>query len=96
MVVVWNKSAEAELRKAYNFIFLDSPQNARKVVNDIVDATIALANHPEKYGPDKYKQENDGQWRAFELYHYRITYRITPTEIRIVRLRHTSRNPLEF
>lgn len=96
MVVVWSKLAEAELKKAYNYISLDSPQNARKIVNDIVDETIALANHPEKYGPDKYKLNNDGNWRAFEMYRYRVTYRVNLNSIRIVRLRHTSRSPLEF
>jgi len=66
------------------------------VRDDLVDLTIGLPKHPEKYGLDKFKKDNDGSWRAFEKHHYRVSYRITQKEIRIVRLRHTSKSPLSF
>ncbi|MHB1178098.1 MAG: type II toxin-antitoxin system RelE/ParE family toxin [Daejeonella sp.] len=62
----------------------------------IIDLTIGLSEHPEKHPLDKFKKNNDGTWRAFEKYHYRISYRITPKEIRVVRLRHTSKSPLNY
>lgn len=96
MVTVWSKEAMAELRKAYSYILLDSLQNAEMVREDIIDATINLGKYPEKHPPDKFKNDNDGTWRAFEKHHYRISYRIMPNEIRIVRLRHTSKSPLNF
>ena len=96
MVTVWSKRAKSELKKAYLYIRMDSLQNAEIVRDDIVDLTIDLCKNPEKYPLDKFKKDNDGTWRAFEKYHYRISYRITPKEIRIVRLRHTSRSPLNF
>ncbi|MGB0948547.1 MAG: type II toxin-antitoxin system RelE/ParE family toxin [Marinirhabdus sp.] len=42
-----------------------------------------------------HKIGNDGSYRAFEKHSYRVSYRITENEIRILRLRHTSRNPLK-
>jgi plasmid stabilization system protein ParE len=96
MVTVWSKKAMAELRKAYLYILLDSLQNAEMVRDDIINLTIDLPKHPEKHPLDKFKKDNDGMWRAFEKHHYRISYRITPKEIRIVRLRHTSKSPLKF
>lgn len=39
------------------------------------------------------KEFNNGNYRAYELYSYRISYKITSTEIQILRIRHTSRNP---
>lgn len=39
------------------------------------------------------KQNNNGNYRAFEIYSYRISYRINENEIYRVRVRHTSRNP---
>lgn len=97
MVTVWSKRAKAELQKAFFYIALDSLQNAERVRDEIIDITIDLVNHPEKYPADKFKQHNDGTWRAFEAHHYRISYRIMPDDtIRIVRLRHTSRSPLEY
>jgi plasmid stabilization system protein ParE len=66
------------------------------VRDNIVDATISLAKHPEKFPLDKFKTANDGTWRAFEMHHYRISYRLMANEIRIVRMRHASRSPLKF
>ena len=40
--------------------------------------------------------QNDGSWRAFEKYRFRISYRVMEKEIRIVRFRHTSRTPLNY
>ena len=96
MVVVWSKSAKAELKKAYLYIALDSLQNAKMVRDEIIDLTIALSNNPEKYTLDRYKKDNDGSWRAFEKFHYRVSYRILKNEIRIVRMRHTSKSPLGY
>lgn len=96
MVTVWGKGAKAELHKAYLYILLDSLQNAEMVRDDIIDATIDLTKHPEKYPLDKFKTDNDGTWRAFEMHHYRISYWIMPNEIRIVRMRHTSKSPQNF
>jgi plasmid stabilization system protein ParE len=45
---------------------------------------------------EKYKRNNDGSFRAFELHRYRITYRIRNNEIRIIRIRHTKRTPLGY
>jgi plasmid stabilization system protein ParE len=49
-----------------------------------------------KYPSDKFRKDNDGTWRAFEKYHYRISYRVLEGEIRIVRMRHTSKSPLNY
>jgi len=96
MVTVWSKTARAELHKAYLYILMDSLQNAEMVRDDLIDETINLAKHPEKHPLDKFKTGNDGTWRAFEMHHYRVSYRITANEVRIVRMRHTSRSPLKF
>ena len=96
MVTVWTPQAIAELKKAYDYISKDSPQNARKVVDELTAIADRLATQSEMFPPDKFKKNNDGTWRAFEKYHYRISYRITADNIRIVRMRHTSRTPLQY
>ena len=72
MVTVWSKRAKTELIKAYEYIREDSPQNAAKVRDEIIDISIDLPKHPEKHPPDKYKKGNNGTWRAFEIYHYSL------------------------
>lgn len=95
-MVVWSNSAKAELKKAYNYIALDSLQNAQMVRNVLIDMTIELPKNPEKHPLDQFKKDNDGTWRAFEKYHYRVSYHILKDEIRIVRLRHTRKSPLIY
>jgi plasmid stabilization system protein ParE len=96
MVVVWSNSAKAELRKAFEYIALDSLQNAQMVRDTLIDLTIDLSENPEKHPLDKFKKSNDGSWRPFEKHPYRISYRILKNQIRIVRMRHTSKSPLAY
>ena len=96
MVTRWSPVAINQLQKAYNYIKKDSPQNAVKVRNEIVAVTISLGQQPERFPPDKYKQNNDGNYRVFELHRYRVSYKVMKDEILIVRLRHTSMSPLSY
>ncbi len=91
--VRWPAKTQRQLEKAYEYILLDSYQNAEKVKADILASTRKLAINPEIHPPDKYKTNNDGSFRAFELHRYRIAYRITKREIIITRVRHTSMEP---
>jgi addiction module RelE/StbE family toxin len=96
MVTVWTPKASAELKKAFEYIYQDSPTNAKKVISTIVDIADKIAQQPARFPIDKYKKTNDGSWRAFEKYRYRISYRITKDAIHIVRVRHTSQSPLFY
>jgi plasmid stabilization system protein ParE len=91
--VRWPLRAQHQLEKAYRYVLLDSYQNAEKMKGDILISTRKVADNPEMYPPDKYRKNNDGSFRAYELHHYRIAYRFTEKEIIIVRIRHTSMEP---
>lgn len=84
------------MKAAHKYISKDSLQNATKVVTDIATAVNKAINNPEFYGPDKYKINNDGSYRAFEKHHYRIVYRFSKNIIRVLRVRHTKMEPKEF
>jgi plasmid stabilization system protein ParE len=94
--VTWNNSALRQLKKACKYIMQHSFQNALKVNSDIFKVTDSLAFHPEKYTLDKYKRNNDGSYRTFTLHRYRVSYRVYDTEVIVLRLRHTSMEPLEY
>jgi plasmid stabilization system protein ParE len=94
--VVWSNEARLQLKEAYKFIKKDSVQNAEKVKDGITALTKELAEQPGKYHPDKYKLPNDGSYRAFEKYKYRVAYRVMENEIRILRIRHTSMEPKQY
>ncbi|MEO6636695.1 MAG: type II toxin-antitoxin system RelE/ParE family toxin [Ginsengibacter sp.] len=94
--VRWPLKVQQQLEKAYNYVLADSFQNAEKLKNDILFSTRKLSVNPERYPLDKYRTGNDGTFRAYELYHYRISYRILQNEIVIVRIRHTSMKPAKY
>ncbi len=94
--LVWTKRSQKQLKKAYEYISKDSPKNAVKVIEEIAEAVQKAIPNPEIYSSDKYKIDNDGSYRAFEKHHYRIVYRFTKNTIRVLRVRHTSMEPLEY
>ncbi len=94
--VRWPLNVEKQLEKVYQYILLDSLQNAVKLKEDILSSTRKLATNPEMYPLDKYRKNNDGSFRAYELHHYRIAYRTLEKEIIIVRVRHTSMEPKKY
>ena len=72
--------------------------SAKKVRTDILVTARSLSKAPKRYPLDKYRKNNNGNIniRAFEMHSYRVSYQITKNKIRILRLRHTSREPLQF
>ena len=95
--IVWNKSAINQFEKAINYIANDSAANAESVKKDVLLLIDSLIKYPERFPPDKDKVNNDeGRFRAFEKYRFRISYYISKKEIIIVRIRHTSQNPQSY
>jgi len=94
--ISWDKVALKQFVSAIEYIARDSSQNAEKVHSEIIEKIEALPSNPEMFPPDKYKSDNDGHYRAFELRHFRIAYYISPEKIRILRVRHTSREPKAY
>lgn len=94
--IKWDKNAAIQFRKAIAYIREDSPQNADKVKHEILSKIEDLLPAPEKHTPDKYKISNNGNYRAFELHHYRVSYLVKDEEIIIARIRHTSMKPKNY
>jgi hypothetical protein len=89
----WDENATYQFKAAIGYIKNDSIKNAEKVKAAIIIAVRAIAEHPQKHPLDKYKFGNDGTYRAIELFHYRLVYRVLPTVIKVISLRHTSMEP---
>lgn len=95
-LIVWNKRASTYFRKAYEKIKEESYANAEKVKEGIINIVDKLPNHPEKYPADKFKKNNRGDYRAFEKYSFRVAYKFTEKEIKILRIRHVKQEPKEY
>lgn len=94
--IKWNRHALLQFDNAIAYIEKDSPINAEKVRSNMQLRITELGTHPGKYNPDKFRLNNDGSFRAFEIYSYRVSYRYIKEEIRILRIRHTKMNPKEY
>lgn len=94
--IVIDNEAKKSLQEAYKYIRKDSLQNAENVRTKILASIKGLVKNPERHGPDKYRLANDGSYRAYEMFKYRITYHVSAEEIRVIRIRHIKMNPLEY
>jgi len=94
--LVWDIEAKEHLQKIYEHIKKDSISSARKVKSEILSTVKKLKKNPEMFPPDRFKIDNAGNYRSFEKYSYRVTYKHTGKEIRIIRIRHTKQEPLEY
>ena len=96
VTIRWKRKAVRQLANAIKYIEEVSLVNAEKFEKEILKKLAELLLQPERYQPDKFKINNDGSFRAFEIYGYRISYRYTSNQIRIIRIRHTKMNPQNY
>ncbi|TVR80879.1 MAG: type II toxin-antitoxin system RelE/ParE family toxin [Chitinophagaceae bacterium] len=94
--IVWDTKAKEALKEIFTFIAGDNMNEAEKVIKSILDSTRALAFYPDIHPIDRFKINNDGSYKAYEIYSYRISYKVQTEFIYILRLRHTSRNPFIY
>ncbi len=94
--LVWKEEAKLSLKDIYLFIKKDSPKAAKKVKKEIIALAKTLTEFPEKYSKEFYYISNDGNLRFVPIYSYKLIYKITPSEIIIAEVFHTSRNPKEI
>jgi plasmid stabilization system protein ParE len=95
--LIWHKIATKNLEKILDYIELDSVQNAEKIALEILRKLNRAKETPEFYYRDKYKIDNlKGSYRAFEIYHIRVSIYFDDKEIRVVRVRHTKQKPLKY
>ena len=94
--IIWNKKPSNSLSKALKRISEDSSLQAEQVEESILSSLELARQNPERYPKDKFKKENQGTYRAFETHNYRVAYKFTDTEVRILRIRHVKQEPLSY
>jgi plasmid stabilization system protein ParE len=96
LIITWDEDARLYFKAAIKFIKKESEQGANKVRLEILNTIDSLPSNPLLFEEDRFKLNNDSTYRAFTVYHYRITYKINKDSIQILRIRHTSQEPLEY
>jgi plasmid stabilization system protein ParE len=92
----WDKEASEDFIAILQYIAQDSPENAIRVSNRVWKIINTLPEFPEMFKADELKSKNMSNFRVFISDRIRVSYQITQALIRIVSVRHTSQEPLEY
>ena len=93
-MIVWEKRAKEDLQDIYDYIFLDSPQNAENVVSELVALSKSLINMPYKYPKEPYF--NDEKIRFIPKWNYKLIYEIGQIDITILSFFNTSQSSIRI
>ncbi len=94
MIIKWSRAAVDSLFDIIEFLNdNDFEDYSERLKTNLLVIISNLPNTFDLCRPDKYKNNNDGSFRAFEYENYRVSFRIKKEEIRILRIRHTKRRP---
>jgi addiction module RelE/StbE family toxin len=96
--IVWDNNALTDFKDILNYLSKRSEHAPKIIKNAILDRLEIIKTNPLICESDKLRSKPNDSFRAFIVYSYRITYQIKTEikEIRIIRVRHTSREPLGY
>lgn len=96
--IVWDREALDHLKDILAYLEKQSKQAPKIVKSAIISRLESIKTNPLICEFDKLKDSPNKDFRAFVVYNYRVTYQINleSNEIRILRVRHTSREPLGY
>ena len=91
--VEWTESAENDLLKIVEYIALDSPENALKLLKKIKQQVQELYHNPERCRivPELYEQ-GINQYREMVISPWRVVFRIADSKVFIVLIFDSRRN----
>ena len=96
--IIWDRKALDNFKEILTYLEKQN-LNAPKIVKGAITAKLEIIKtNPLITELDKLKEFPNDNFRAFLTYSYRVTYQIKleTKEIRILRIRHTSREPLGY
>jgi len=96
--IIWDRIALDHFKEILDYLSRQSFQAPRIVREGVISRLDDLKKNPFIFEIDKLKDTANTEFRAFVIYNYRITYQVKEVtkEIRILRIRHTSREPLGY
>lgn len=94
MNVIWSQEAKTSLTEIYNYIFEDSPQNAEKVLNKIID--VAESSQDERYEFAIDPIINKEKFRHISIWSYKIIYERTKNGVLILDIFNGKQNPAKL
>lgn len=96
--IIWDRGALEEFRSILFYLQNQSSNASRIVKLTLFDRLELLKINPSLAEVDRLKNEPNLNFHAFVFFSYRVTYQIIEDKnlIRILRVRHTSKEPLYY
>lgn len=96
--IVWDVQALEHFQSILGYLEKQSEQAPKIVKSAILSRINSIKNNPNVYEIDKLKDNPNKEFRAFVVFSFRVTYQVKTdlNQIRIIRIRHTSREPLGY
>ena len=93
--IIWSFSANEDLADIYNYIELDSPQAADKVIDTLLDLGHSLEFHPNRFSVEENLKDAPLVFRSFPKWNYKIIYTVNEDDktVIIARVFGTFQNP---
>jgi addiction module RelE/StbE family toxin len=98
LTISWDRKALDNLKEILAYLHKQNPQAPKIVKSAILTRIELIKTNPLISESDKLKDPISKDFRAFVVFSYRVTYQIIieSNQLRIVRIRHTSREPLGY
>lgn len=96
--IIWDRNALDDFKEILSFLSKQSSLAPKIVKEGILSRLEIIKTNALICEIDKLKDKPTKEFRAFVIYNYRITFQINAAtdEIRIIRIRHTSREPFDY
>lgn len=96
--IIWDRKALDHFKYILTYLEKQSRQAPKIVKDAIISRLDVIKTNPLIAELDKLKDSPNKDFRAFVVFSYRVTYQIKSDakEIRVLRVRHTSREPLGY
>ena len=94
----WDQSALDHFKEILTYLEKQSTEAPKIVKSAVINRLELVRKNPLSCETDLLKEPPNKDYRAFVVFSYRITYQIKTKEkeIRILRIRHCSREPLGY
>ena len=96
--IIWDRIALDHFKEILDYLSKQSSQAPKIVREGVLLRLDEVKKNALIFEIDKLKDTPNAEFRAFVIYNYRITYQVKEAtkEIRVLRIRHTSREPLGY
>ena len=94
--IFWTADAQKDLNDVLDYYQTQSTKSYHLDKEAIITTLQKASLNPFIFETDNFKNVRDENFRAFTVFHTRVTYQLKNDNLYVLRLRHTSREPFKY